>query len=85
MSDKEDTSEEDPHNGAPLDNDADKRPRIWGRTATEDGEVEFTVQGGEGETSEDLKETAEETLDSLVDKQADLNGEDEDKGKKGYQ
>jgi len=41
------------------------------------------VQGGEGETSEDLKETAEDTLNSLVDKQKDLNGEDTDK--KGYQ
>lgn len=78
MSDSEDG------NGAPGDNDADKRPRIWGRTATPEGEVEFTVQGAEGETSEDVRETAEETLDNLVDKQEDLTDEDEHE-ERGYQ
>ena len=77
MSDSED-------NGAPGDNDADKRPRIYGRTATTDGEVEFTVQGAEGETSEDVSETAEETLNNLVDKQEDLTDEDETE-ERGYQ
>lgn len=71
MSDSEDG------NGAPGDNDADKRPRIYGRTSTPDGEVEFTVQGAEGETSEDVRETAEETLTNLVDSQEELADEDE--------
>lgn len=75
---------EEEDNGAPGDNDADKRPRIWGRTATEDGEVEFTVQGAEGDTSEDVKETAEDTLNNLVDKQEDLK-EDNGEDRRGFQ
>lgn len=35
-------------------NDADKRPRVYARAITEDGAVETTVQGAEGETSDDV-------------------------------
>lgn len=52
------------------DNDADKRPHIYG-AATEDG-VELTVKGAEGETADDISDTFDDKLDKLSDAQAGL-------------
>lgn len=48
------------------DNDADKRPRIYGKAETPDKEVEVTVQGSEGETTADLEETFEDAVDRMA-------------------
>jgi len=47
-------------------NDADKRPRMYGKVATSDGVVEVTVQGAEGEESDYLSEPFEENLQKLL-------------------
>ena len=54
------------------DNDADKRPRVYARSSTPDGEVEVTVQGAEGETSDDLENQFHDAVDKMVDSQGDL-------------
>lgn len=64
--------------GCPHDNDADGRPRIYGRTSTPHGEVELTVQGAEGERVTDVADAFDEKLDRLVDAQDDLNDADDD-------
>lgn len=60
-------------------NDADKRPRMYGKVATSDGSVELTVQGSEGEESEDLSEPFEENLQTLLSAADDLDEESDDK------
>ena len=60
------------------DNDADKRPRVYGRSSTPDGEVEVTVEGAEGETSDDLEDQFQDAVDTMVDSQGDLCEEGSD-------
>ena len=62
------------------DNDADKRPRIYSRVATKDAEVECTVQGSEGETTEDIKETAEKTVDRLIEQSKGMDNNESPRG-----
>lgn len=61
------------------DNDADKRPRIYGRAADSDSEIEVTVQGGEGEKAEDLSEEFDARVDKLREG-VDDEGDDDRRG-----
>lgn len=63
----------------------DKRPRIYGSTATQDGAIEVTVQGAEGETTEDIAETFDEKVDKLIDSQDKLDDCDDEDDCKGVQ
>ena len=59
----------------------DKRPRIYTKAETPYGSIELTVQGSEGESTEDIEETFDEKLRSVVAAQGDLEqGEDEGVG-----
>lgn len=58
------------------DNDADKRPRVYGSASGERGHVEVTVQGGEGETSDDVMDHLHKAVEEMTSAQATLN-EDE--------
>lgn len=58
------------------DNDADKRPRMYGRACTTDGEVEVTVKGGEGETVEDIEGEFDDAVDRMVTAQGQLPDEE---------
>lgn len=46
--------------------DDDKRPRLYGKVATEETAVELTVQGSADEESSDLSDTFTEKLNELV-------------------
>lgn len=63
------------------DNDADKRPRIYGRAADSDSEIEVTVQGGEGEKAEDLTEE----FDARVDKLREGVDDSEEDDRRGFE
>ena len=56
----------------------DKRPRLYGQTATKRGEIELTVQGAEGETAEDLSDVFSEKLVELIQAQSAVGNEDVD-------
>lgn len=62
------------------DNDADKRPRIYGSVAVNGAEIECTVQGAEGESTEDIQPVFEEELAELVGRSHDIEDEPDDKG-----
>jgi len=65
------------------DNDADKRPRIYMRSSTTEGEVEVTVQGAEGETVADCSDVADERFRHAVRENETLSKGDDDVA--GYQ
>jgi hypothetical protein len=56
------------------ENDADKRPRVYLHSSTSEQEIEVTVQGAEGETSDDVKDNAEEMYDMVKE---DIEEDDE--------
>jgi len=56
----------------------DKRPRIYTQIQTTYGTVELTVQGSEGETTEDIESTFDDKLDCAVSKQSELADENSD-------
>lgn len=57
------------------DNDADKRPRMYARATSKFGQIEVTVQGGEGEKVEDLEDPFEEAVETMSDKQEEITEE----------
>jgi len=59
------------------DNDPDKRPRVYGRATGDEGTVEVTLQGGEGETSDDVMGRLSEAVGEMTDAQAKMRGENE--------
>lgn len=63
-------SEEENH-----DNDADKRPRMYARATSKYGQIEVTVQGGEGEEVEDLEEPLEKAVEKMSNKQKEITEE----------
>ena len=65
------------------ENDADKRPRMFGRVVSTEGEIEVTVQGGEGETSEDIEDRFHAAVCQLISAQDELPNEIEDE--RGFQ
>jgi hypothetical protein len=67
----------------PHDNDADSRPRIYKRATSKHGEVEVEVVGGEGESSEDIEDTATEQFSDAAKTQKDLRTRDEEPSGKG--
>jgi len=62
------------------ENDADKRPRLFGRVEVPGGEIELTVQGSEGESTDDLEGTFDEKLDKLCEKADHIHDEPDDAG-----
>lgn len=56
--------------------DDDAGPRIYGRTATEDGEVELTVEGNEHESAESIARVFDARLEKLVDEQEHIENDD---------
>lgn len=63
------------------DNDADKRPRMYGKVVTEEGSVELTVKGSEGETSDDLSKPFDTNLQKLVNASDELSDDEEEQSK----
>lgn len=59
--------------------EADKRSYIYTKFATPYGQVELTVEGSEGETSEDISGLFNEKLDRVLDRQNRLAGDNDDK------
>lgn len=59
-------------------NDADKRPRLYGKIATRDAEVELTVRGGEGEKASDIEGIFDDKLEALAHTSASLPEEETD-------
>lgn len=58
----------------PHDNDADSRPRIYMKSADRDKTVEVTVEGSEGESTDDIADVADERFDHA----SDAAGESDD-------
>ena len=56
----------------------DKRPRLYGKTATKRGEIELTVQGAEGETAEELSGIFSAKLCELIEAQEAVGNDDVD-------
>lgn len=70
---------DDNDNGNGGDNDADKRPSIWGKIQTRNATIECTVRGAEGETTPDIKDVFNHRIDHLIDKVEDVSEPDERK------
>lgn len=58
-----------------MGKESDKRARIYQKIINSEGGLELTVQGAEGETTEDIAPVAEERLEDLMESQAELHEE----------
>ena len=58
------------------DNDADKRPRMYGQAVAENGKIEVTVKGGEGETTDDIEGKFERAVERMLETQGQLPEEE---------
>lgn len=60
-----------------MTNDADKRPRIYGRAEGKSGIIEVIIRGGEGETVEDISGYVDDVIERMEESQGKIGDEKE--------